>query len=112
MHECILPTMKGIIHKIIGRDANRHKFDVAKSYILSRMTELRCEERRRVYGIKYNNIMLPITPRLSAGLGIKAIWGLSKEKLPTFLWNLCQNNKGTGGSDRDIYWKSCNICEA
>ena len=40
---------KDIIKTVLGAEAlNRAKVDVTKSYILSRVTELRCEERRRV----------------------------------------------------------------
>ena len=51
IYTSILPNLylKDIIKTVLGAEAlNRAKVNVTKSYILSRVTELRCEERRRV----------------------------------------------------------------
>ena len=49
VYNCVFHS-KDIIKMALGREVggSRHKFELTKSYVLARLTELRCEERRRV----------------------------------------------------------------
>lgn len=53
-----------LIVKVMGREAEtRGKFNIGKAYVKSRLTELRCEERRRVIGQKPHERYLRMTCR-------------------------------------------------